>query len=235
MTSLYAIGDSHIGCIVRAARKAGVRCAVGPCMEGASWAGGLFRFKDGVLRIYGEDLALTKTMEVVHSVDLREVEGAIVTTIGFHTLHAIRSNVGTLDLQPPFFLSKAVVQECANAMLARKHFNVLQQMASMGKTVIAFPPPPRYLAHLRLVAQNYENFIFDHFRQAGIFVIDPREFSLDEKGEFRSEYLPPRKEDLHHGNLAYGGAMLERILAILAHEEQGVAGKENIPEISHSL
>lgn len=235
MTTLYFLGDSHIDCVVRAAREKGVATTLGPLMNGGAWGLGEFQLReDGYIELLRPAPAHRSFDGAIGSnTSLFEIDGVIVTTVGFHTGHALAAITGVArdtSASPPPFISEAVFEECILA-IRKRHFELIETLAKAGKTMVAYPPPPRHNKKLRAMAEQYDNIVSARYRAAGISVIDPRTFCLDDEGEFSKQFIPPR--DLRHGNLAYGEAMLERILAALP--DGGRSLERRAPKKSEAL
>lgn len=211
------LGDSHAGCVGRAARTADLPFLGGPVGSGRDFLGPFFD-TDGADVVFREPEAqrlYRQFLDGVGVTSLARLSVPLVCTFGFsaHTV-ATRENWSihrdARDAYPPGFLDSDLFAGLVRATV-RGALAFYDHTVALGLRVLALMPPQRVPGmsdpRVFLAAQDV---IRGELAARGVEIVDVRARVTDRSGMQRPAFC--EAADTIHGNLAFGRLLVAELL-----------------------
>ncbi|MBQ1090470.1 hypothetical protein [Streptomyces sp. B93] len=211
------LGDSHAGCVGRAAREAALPFVGGPLGSGRDFLGPFFDVDGGTLtfRDAHAQRLFREFLDALEVTELGGLKAPLVCTFGLsaHTL-ATRQNWdihrdrhGTV---PEAFLRSALFTDLIRASV-RGALAFYAHTAAHGLRVLA-PLPPQRVPGMSDPAVFFaaQDIVGAELATRGIEIVDVRDKVTDGTGHQRAAFC--QKDDTIHGNDAFGRLVVADLL-----------------------
>ncbi len=215
------LGDSHAGCVGRAARQAGLPFVGGPVGSGRDFLGPFFDVADGagegepVFRDGEAGRLVREFLDALEVTGLAGLEVPLVCTFGLsaHTV-ATRQNWdvhrdrhGTV---PEGFLRSTLFADLVRAAV-RGALAFYDHTAALGLRVLA-PLPPQRVPGMSdpTVFFAAQTVVGSELAARGVEIVDLRARVTDGSGRQRPVFC--HADDTIHGNLAFGRLVIAELL-----------------------
>jgi hypothetical protein len=211
------LGDSHAGAIGRAARRAGTPFVGGPMGAGRDFNIDFFERRDGdvAFRKAEAETLYRRFLGDLGAARLAEIGVPLVATFGF-SIHFFattenwdiyRSADGTLT---PDFLSSRLFDAIVGAM-ARDAVAFYAQALALRLRVVAVMPPQRVpVLSDPAVFVAAQEVVRMRVAALGVEIVDVSGLSAAGPGRQKLEFC--EADDPLHGNVAFGGLVLEALV-----------------------